>query len=127
MKVHRTYGARSGGAVLGPSVVAVRRFRSGRRGALLLAHGDKGEAEATRDLDEDADPGEHVERGEDLQPWIRQHEVGVGNRRGRQGRDGEVETVDEAPVLTEGVRQRADNDEGEPAPTIGPKFSSCLA
>jgi len=81
-------------------------------GALLPSpDGDEGDSEPTQDLDEDSDADQLVEDGEHLQPAVLQYEIRVRHTRRREPRDGEVERVDDVPVLAERVRERADDDQ----------------
>ena len=50
-------------------------------------------AAAAAELDQDRDAEEHVERGEDLEPRVGDRQLGVGDARGRQRGNCEVEPV----------------------------------
>jgi hypothetical protein len=69
------------------------------RGLLFSSDLDIGEAELSNEFDQDADAYEDVENGEDLDWGALDDEMRIGDARRRQRRDGEVETVHQAPMI----------------------------
>ena len=60
------------------------------------------------------DADQLVERREHLQPAVLEHEIRIGDARRRERGHGDVERVDDVPVLTQRVGQAADDHQQHP-------------